>query len=236
MIISFFKRLYLPSLEMRWRQAAVQSILKRIPAPQALLDIGCGDGSSTKNYAATWNLPLSSLTGVEPQEKYKQLIDFKTYALDIERQDLPFPDESFDLIICSQVLEHLKIVIRPLREMSRSLKTKGHLLLGIPNLASLTSRGYLLFGRDPICLSFPGPHIRAFTHRSFVRCLESNPNFSLEATRGSCFYPFPPALFEPLARWFPGLACYTFYLLRKCQHNPRTDWPVCDYPDESLTG
>jgi hypothetical protein len=66
--------------------------------------------------------------------------------------------------------------------------------------------------------------------------LRSNPNLSLEATAGAVFYPAPPRLGQPLARAFPGLACYTFYLARKIRHRPDDDWPLALYPDESLTG
>jgi len=88
----------------------------------------------------------------------------------------------------------LKTVIAPLREMMRVTQTGGFVAVGIPNLSSLLSRVYLLLGRDPVCLAFPGPHVRGLTHRSFGRMLRSNPNLSLEAATGALFYPVPPRL------------------------------------------
>lgn len=48
---------------------------------------------------------------------------------------LPFKDESFDTVFCSQVLEHLSDPKRALGEMARILKKEGHLILSAPHLS-----------------------------------------------------------------------------------------------------
>jgi SAM-dependent methyltransferase len=233
---SLKRAIFKPGQEMDNLRQEVLSLLDPRMGLRNMLDVGCGEGEATCLYAAKLRLPFSSVHGIEPQEKYKHLPPFQVHSLDIERQRFPFDDESFDLVICNQVLEHLKIVIQPLREMARILRPKGRLLLGVPNLASLMSRMLLAMGRDPICLPFPGPHIRGFTHGSFLKFLTSNPRFKLLRTSGSAFYPLPPFLGEPAARMFPGLACYTLYLFQKEKHDPGKDWPAGEYVDESLTG
>lgn len=236
MLSALLRTLCQPEQEIPRVRLAVARLLERLPRPESVLDVGCGDGQTTQIYADRWSLPPSAIEGVEPQPKYNALLPFKVYSIDIEREKLPFPDMSKDLVICNQVLEHLKTVISPIREMARVTKVGGHVLLGIPNLASLVSRAYLLLGRDPICLAFPGPHIRGLAHRSFLRFLRSNPNFSVMTVTGSSLYPVPRPFLEPLARLFPGLACYTFYVLRKKRHAPERDWPADQFPDESITG
>lgn len=238
MLAELLKRsLFRPSEETIHVRAAMHSLLRLIPAARNLLDVGCGDGKATELYASTWNIPPNNTVGIEFQDKYKQAIDrFIVKSVDIEREPFPFADQSFDLVVCNQVLEHLKIVLAPLREMARVTRENGFLAIGIPNLSSLMSRLYLMLGKDPICLSFPGPHIRGLTHRSFTRFLSSNPNFALRATTGSVFYPVPLLLSSSLARRCPGLACYTFYLLQKIRHRPDNDWPAELYLDESVTG
>lgn len=167
-------RLFRPGEEMRYVRSAFQSLLRRVPRARSLLDVGCGDGYATRLYASTWGLALEDVVGVEPQDKYRAPgHPFRVCAVDIERERLPFPDRSFDVVVCNQVLEHLKTVIAPLREMMRVTQTGGFVAVGIPNLSSLLSRVYLLLGRDPICLAFPGPHVRGLTHRSFGRPLLS---------------------------------------------------------------
>jgi SAM-dependent methyltransferase len=217
-------------------RSAVAWLLRHVPVPETVLDVGCGDGHAMDVYLTQWKLPPDAIEGVEPQGKYSAALRFKVYAVDIERERLPLADMSKDVVICNQVLEHLKVVIAPMREMARVTRVGGHVLIGVPNLASLISRINLFGGRDPICLAFPGPHIRGFTHRSFLRFLRSNPNLSLKAVTGSSLYPVPPPFMEPMGRLFPGLACYTFYLLQKHRHAPERDWPVDQFPDESITG
>jgi SAM-dependent methyltransferase len=48
---------------------------------------------------------------------------------------LPFKDESFDSIFCSQVLEHLFDPKRALKEIYRILKKDGYLILSVPHLS-----------------------------------------------------------------------------------------------------
>jgi SAM-dependent methyltransferase len=231
-------RLFPPHREMASVRATLEDVLReRVGSATSVLDVGCGDGVATRRYAAALGVPAAGTVGVEPQDKYRRhLTNFQTEALDIEREPLPFADQSFDVVICNQVLEHLKIVLVPLREMARVTREGGWLVLGVPNLSALISRLFLLVGRSPISLAFPGPHVRGFTHRDLTRFLRANPNFRLEATRGVLFYPVPTVMSATLARRFPGAACYILCLLRKLRHAPEHDWPPEQFPDESLTG
>lgn len=57
---------------------------------------------------------------------------------DIETQDLPFDDETFDGVIFNELFEHLRInPIFTMSEVLRVLKPKGRLMLSTPNLRSL---------------------------------------------------------------------------------------------------
>jgi SAM-dependent methyltransferase len=51
-------------------------------------------------------------------------------VLDVKKLDLP--DESYDCIFCSGVLEHVDDFMQGMREITRVLKNKGTLLLGVP--------------------------------------------------------------------------------------------------------
>lgn len=46
---------------------------------------------------------------------------------------LPFKKESFDIVVCAEVLEHLKNPAIGLKEINRVLKKEGRLILTIPN-------------------------------------------------------------------------------------------------------
>jgi len=201
---------------------AVLRLLRRIGRAESLLDVGCAEGGKAPLYAEALSVPLGRVVGVEGNRAYCQLAapKFRVECLDFEREKLPFADESFEVVVCNQVLEHLKNIFLPLAEMDRVVKTGGWLLIGIPNLAALHNRALLLAGRQPLCNNITGPHIRCFTHSAFTKFLRANPNFELAATESSTLYPFPYPFVDFLGRKLPGLAASTFYLLKKKKHVP----------------
>lgn len=183
----------------------------------SLLDVGSADGLMTLRYAKLLGVPPGRVHGIEILDEYLKVSPPEVKALKMNVEDSPFPyaDGEFDVIVCNQVLEHLKNIFLPLSEMERVLKPGGRLALGIPNLAGLHNRALLAFGFQPLCNAISGPHVRCFTHKGFLEFLRSNTNFTLEAVAGSSLYPLPWPLVDFGAGFFPGLSAYTFYLLRK---------------------
>lgn len=200
---------------------AVLSLLRGVQAG-SLLDVGCAEGRKAEAYAAALGIPLAGVAGLEANPAYaaEAAKRIKVLAADIERSPFPVPDESFDLIVCNQVLEHLKDIYRPLRELDRVVKTGGHLLIGVPNLAGLYNRALLLAGRQPLSIALDGPHIRGFAHRAMLDFLASNPNFVVERCAGSNLYPLPWPLLDLTTGRCPGLSAFSFYLLKKVRHEP----------------
>lgn len=75
---------------------------------------------------------------------------------DLLEPPIPLPDATFDVVLFSEVLEHLQGNPRvPFPEILRVLKPGGRMLLTTPNLARLTNRLKLLLGRTP--LEWVGP-------------------------------------------------------------------------------
>lgn len=93
---------------------------------------------------------------------------------DIERQALPFEDESFDFALFLSVLEHLKNSPKvPLAEIRRVLKRGGYLILNTPNIASLKKRLYLLLGKSPFLdLNYLFNSTEYFGHMREYTCSE----------------------------------------------------------------
>lgn len=185
---------------------AMLRLVSHARGASTLLDIGCAQGSKTLAYSGLLGISPAKIKGIEPQARYRLLAQekFETISVDIEKEVFPFADESFDLIICNQVLEHLKNIFRPLGEMDRTLKTSGCLIIGVPNLSGLYNRLLLLVGSQPLCSHITGPHIRVFAHRPFVEFLKSNPNFELIKTDSATLYPLPYPLVDWLGGLFPG--------------------------------
>ena len=60
---------------------------------------------------------------------------------------LPYPDQSFDLVVLTEVIEHLENHRAALGEVARVLRPGGHLILTTPNIMRLDSRlGFMLSG------------------------------------------------------------------------------------------
>ncbi len=67
-------------------------------------------------------------------------------GIDLTR-GLPYPDASFDLVVLTEVIEHLENHRMAVGEVARVLRPGGHLVLTTPNIMRLDSRlGFMLSG------------------------------------------------------------------------------------------
>jgi SAM-dependent methyltransferase len=205
--------------ELNYGRAAIGSFLRRCLPYSAVLDIGAGRGHDL--LAARRIEPRASLYAIEchgPNADHLRSAGICTYSIDVERQPIPLAAESCDVVISNQTFEHLKEVFWVLHETSRVLRTGGHLIVGIPNLASLHNRLLLAAGLQPTSLKNNSAHVRGYTRSDFIRLLGCFPGgYELEAWRGSNFYPLPRALAIPAARLFPSMAWAVFMHFRKAR-------------------
>lgn len=66
---------------------------------------------------------------------------------DVEADEFPYPDASFDVVIFSELVEHLSLnPVWTLSEIHRVLKPGGHVLITTPNALSLERLGFFLSG------------------------------------------------------------------------------------------
>ena len=113
---------------------------KTVPAGSDVLDAGAGAGPyrhlfSHCNYKTQDFCQTPSSEG-----KYTEM----NYVCDI--MDIPVPDRSFDVIICSEVLEHVPEPIEVIKEFSRILRPGGRLLLTAPLVCALHQEPYIFYG------------------------------------------------------------------------------------------
>ena len=76
-------------------------------------------------------------------------------------QPLPFPANYFDLVWCSEVIEHLKDPARSLDEFRRVTASKGQIILTTPNSYALPFRLFSYVGLPPQRLQRPD-HLHFF--------------------------------------------------------------------------
>ncbi len=187
--------------------------------PLNMLDVGCGDGSRTLRMAERFRIPLSHVYGLDCNpsciDQCRNL--FHAELVNLESGAIPYEDGTFDLIVCNQVLEHLKNYHGLLEQIIGVAKSGGHIIIGIPNLAHLINRFYLLFGIQPMCIDISSSHhVRAFTHDAFKQKLHSLPGITYVDCAGSeLIYPLPLFLARPVSKICTGFCAYVCYLIRK---------------------
>lgn len=113
---------------------------EREGAPLRVLDAGCGDGVNLSFLSGLEGLELSG-SDYNPLRVERAREAFPKVRM--SREDLlglSFPDGRFDLVLCSQVLEHIPEDGRVLAELHRVVAPGGVLVLGVPNEGCLLAR------------------------------------------------------------------------------------------------
>lgn len=152
-----------------------------------VLDIGCGNGTVLYNLRTKFD----KLYGVElsksrvlTAKKTLRGHDAKIYFSNIET-GTEFKDNFFDVVIISDVIEHTIDIFAVMAEIYRILKVGGKLILNTPNVASITKRFVLLFGKFPSTSAgneglnvrmkgelFDGGHLHYFTFSLLRKLLQ----------------------------------------------------------------
>jgi SAM-dependent methyltransferase len=111
-----------------------------------VLDLGCRDGALTSAY-----LDGNRVVGVDIDRAalaHADELGIETVWADLD-QPLPFEDDSFDVVVAAEVLEHLRFPEQLLSEARRVLVPGGTLIGSVPNCYRLKSRLRFLLGRPP---------------------------------------------------------------------------------------
>ncbi len=135
-----------------------------------ILDAGCGEGFISDMIER--NVENVRITGLE----------IETTALDIAKRmnknvnylqgdicRMPFEDNRFDIVICTEVMEHLKEPDTALQELARVAKKT--ILLTVPN-EPWFCMGNLLVGKNISRLGNPEDHVNHWSRKKFVKYVE----------------------------------------------------------------
>jgi ubiquinone/menaquinone biosynthesis C-methylase UbiE len=131
---------YDPKFERVWELVA-----ERLPC-RAFLDAGCGHGRYLAALAAVAQ-PPGRVAGTDISERILEIAGREAERAGVEAElvranleSLPFEDGSFDLVLCSQVVEHLLAPERGLAELARILRPGGTLIVSTDNERNLVTR------------------------------------------------------------------------------------------------
>lgn len=156
-----------------------------------VLDLGCRSGALTRAYA-----PGNSVVGVDID---RELLEHAAASLGIETrwadvdEPLEFPDESFDVVVAGELLEHVRFPDRLVAEVVRVLRPGGSFVGSVPNSYRLKSRLRFLRGQPPEFADDP-THLRMFRGDDVLRLLAPLGNVELRYLAGR-FVPLGPRLF-----------------------------------------
>jgi methionine biosynthesis protein MetW len=198
-----------------------------------VLELGCASGflsEQLKNMGCT-------VYGVEIDEEAARMAGRhcqEVLSADVDSlTSLPWEPESFDVVLCADVLEHLKNARRALDLLRPYLKDTGMLIVSVPNIANYGVRLLLLRGKFEYVRYgiLDNTHLHFFTLQSIQRLLreagfeivarDQTPGlgnsgvYQLILGRLLRVLRLERPLGVLLARWFPTLFAFQFILVAR---------------------
>lgn len=193
------------------RQHSIALLVKNIQGKR-ILDVGCGIGilgerlKAANNYVEGWDISKGAVT------EARRKLD-KAFEVDLSDEKWPICKDKFDLIICSEVLEHL---LQPDYAMKRLvsgyLKDSGSMLISTPNFLYFINRLKFLVGifRYEKRGMFDESHIHFFTFSTLKEVIDKN---GLRIVGEQ--HTFALGFMSILSKLFPSIFAYQFVVLCK---------------------
>jgi len=164
-----------------------------------IIDIGCGEGELVKEYRDRG----FDIVGLDVNYESEHVV--RGSVLDLE-----FSDKCFDLVLFLDVIEHLTFIDQEvaLQKIARVLKSKGELLISLPNLAHLASRLSFMFTGNLVRTSTPERHLGDRPINEYLQLL--NKHYEIKERIG-IFPTFP--FISIMTYWMPSkvLAWHKLY-------------------------
>jgi SAM-dependent methyltransferase len=195
---------------------------------KTLIDVGGMNGLFAPAYLDIWKYREVSVVGNDAPPggsvsvpTADGLCPIPAKSCDIETEQWPYADESFDMAVCTEVLEHMLFdPMFVMTEMNRVLKPGGMALITVPNTTSDTCLIWLINGMQPGYLRFYNTRALDTGRRDFgivghmghfheytrvdLECLVGAANFNIECLTGISFEP--PLMDSMKFRLFKWLA------------------------------
>jgi len=196
------------------------------------LDIGCALGNFTIECAEKIN--TKNIFGIEVHKEKIEIAEkkgIKVYNFDLN-EDFKL-NETFDIVISTQIIEHIFNPDKFLRNIKKILAPDGYAIIATPNLSSFHNVLSLSMGYQPTSYwiseyqignplnplyqrkyDLKHGHVRVFSHRALKDILTIH-GFEIIKMKGSGFYPFPNFISKILVKLFPIYAANLIVKFKK---------------------
>jgi 2-polyprenyl-3-methyl-5-hydroxy-6-metoxy-1,4-benzoquinol methylase len=189
-------------------------VAARIPLNTSVLDVGCATG--LLGCELRGNGSTARIVGIDGNaaaaEKAKPYYD-AVIVCDLEKPDIAaLGSDCFDVIVCADVLEHLRCPVALLHQLTPFLAPRGRFLVSVPNVAFIQTRLSLLFGRFHYQKGggiMDHEHLRFYTRATLKQMLEEA-GLSVLSLRGYNLVRRRYVFLKMLGRLSPCLFCIQF--------------------------
>jgi dolichol-phosphate mannosyltransferase len=114
-------------LQRYWQRRRHEVVLRWMRGcPGVVLDVGCGSSRIVQDLERVVGLDVLASKLRYLRRRCGALVQGSVF-------ELPFADETFDGVVCSQVIEHIAGGSRPFEELARVLKPGGLAVIGTPD-------------------------------------------------------------------------------------------------------
>jgi len=153
-----------------------EDLLALIPRPpRRVLSIGCGTCGTEellqRRGAEVWGIEFVPASVEAARGKIHRIL-----LCDVESDELPeVPRAYFDLILCADVLEHVRSPERVLARVAEWVSPDGSVLVSVPNSSNYRALRSLFARRDWKYADgglFDRGHVRIFTRKNLLRMIE----------------------------------------------------------------
>jgi dolichol-phosphate mannosyltransferase len=152
-------------LQRYWQRARFRVIRGMVDGCTRVLDIGCGSSRIVQS------LPQS--VGLDMQiRKLRWLRAPGRQLVQASLMQLPFADDAFDAVICSEVIEHIARDDIQLTDMVRVLAPRGTLVLGTPDYGRWLWRALEGLYKKIFPQGYATEHINPYTRRELRKQIE----------------------------------------------------------------
>lgn len=161
-----------------WQRMKISTVLRCIDSGNLILDLGSGSGvvsqlASRENDVVSCDISLKCI---------KNCLKLSPLSGGVvgDGLKLPFKNESFDAVLCIELIEHLIDPNQCIKEIYRILKREGILIISTPNFLSMWPIIEYMWDKFGRGRDYRTQHISPFNVKTITKLMQGN-NLQIES-------------------------------------------------------